>query len=76
MMTFCAASPCCWLELLIVVGAVMWLQRSRAYMLHGQNGVVLLNQGKTDEAIAELQKSVSLRPDFPSAHEALARAYR
>jgi rhomboid protease GluP len=60
---------------LLVVGAVMWLQRSRAYMLHGENGVVLLNQGKTDEAIAELQKSVSLRPDFPSVHEVLARAY-
>jgi tetratricopeptide (TPR) repeat protein len=60
---------------LLVVGTVMWLQRSRAYMLHGQNGVVLLNQGKTDEAIAELQKSVSLRPNFAPPHEVLARAY-
>jgi rhomboid protease GluP len=60
---------------LVMAGTVMWLQRSRAYMLHGENGVVLLNRGKTDEAIAELQKSVSLRPDFPSVHEVLARAY-
>ena len=60
---------------LLVVGGVMWLQRSRAYMLHGQSGVVLLGQGKTDEGIAELQKSVRLRPDFAAAHAALARAY-
>ena len=48
----------------LVVGGGMWLQRSRSYMLHGQNGVVLLGHGKADEGIAELQKSVSLRPDF------------
>jgi Tfp pilus assembly protein PilF len=53
----------------------MFLQRSRAYMLHGQNGVGLLEQGKTDEGIAELQKSVRLRPDFAPAHAALAHAY-
>jgi rhomboid protease GluP len=61
--------------ILLVVGGGMWLQRSRAYMLHGQNGVGLLGRGKTDEGIAELQKSVRLRPDFAPAHAALARAY-
>ncbi|MGO9573833.1 MAG: rhomboid family intramembrane serine protease [Terriglobales bacterium] len=60
---------------LLVVGGAMWLQRGHAYMLHGQNGVGLLGQGKTDEGIAELQKSVRLRPDFAPAHSALARAY-
>lgn len=60
---------------LIVVGGVTWLQRSRAYLLHGQNGVGLLDEGKPDEAIAELQKSVRQRPDFAAAHAALARAY-
>ena len=60
---------------LLVVGGVMWMQRSRAYLLHGQNGVGLLGQGKTDEGIAELQKSVRLRPDFAAGHAALARAY-
>jgi rhomboid protease GluP len=60
---------------LVVFGGVMWLQHSRAYMLYGQSGVGLLNQGKTDQAIAELQKSVNLRPDFAAAHGALARAY-
>jgi membrane associated rhomboid family serine protease/Tfp pilus assembly protein PilF len=60
---------------LIVAGVVMWLQHSRSYMLHGQNGVGLLGQGKTDEGIAELQKAVRLRPDFAPAHAALAHAY-
>ncbi|MGB0044698.1 MAG: rhomboid family intramembrane serine protease [Terriglobales bacterium] len=60
---------------LVVAGGVMWLQRSHAYMLHGQNGVDLLGQGKTDEGIAELQKSVRLQPNFAPAHAALARAY-
>jgi len=59
----------------LVAGGVMWLQRARAYMLHGQSGVMLLNEGKTDEAIAELQKSVRMRPGFAAAHEALASAY-
>jgi rhomboid protease GluP len=61
---------------ILVVGAgVTWLQRSHAYMLHGQNGVGLLSQGKTDEGIVELQKSVRLRPNFAPAHAALANAY-
>jgi rhomboid protease GluP len=63
------------LGVLLVVGGAMWLQRGHAYMLHGQNGVGLLGQGKTDEGIAELQKSVHLRSDFAPAHSALARAY-
>ncbi len=60
---------------LLVMGGVMGLQRSHGYMVHAQNGVALLDQGKTDEGIAELRKSVSLRPDFAAAHGALARAY-
>ncbi len=59
----------------LVAGGVMWLQHSHAYLLHGQNGVGLLGQGKTDEGIAELHKSVSLRPNFAPAHAALAQAY-
>ena len=61
--------------IVLVVGGVMWLQRSRAYMFHGQNGVALLDEGKSDAAIAELRKAVSLRPNFAAAHAALARAY-
>ncbi len=60
---------------LLVAGGIVWLQRSRAYMLHGQEGVILLNQGSTDEAIAELHKAVSQRPDFAAVHAALANAY-
>ena len=59
----------------IVGGGVMWLQHSRAFMLHAQNGVGLLDEGKADDAIAELQKTVKQRPDFAPGHEALARAY-
>jgi len=60
---------------LLVVGGVMGLQRSHGYMVHAQNGVALLDQGKTEEGIAELRKSVTLKPDFAAAHGALARAY-
>ena len=59
----------------IVAGAGMWLARSRAYLVHGQNGLTQLQRGKADDAIKELQKSVSQRPNFIPAHEALARAY-
>jgi rhomboid protease GluP len=59
----------------IVAGSVMWLQRSHGYMVHAQNGVELLHQGKTDAGIAELEESVRLRPNFSAAHAALARAY-
>jgi rhomboid protease GluP len=60
---------------LLVVGGIKWLQRSHGYVVHAQNGVAFLDQGKTEEGIAELQKSVSLRPNFVAAHAALARAY-
>ena len=60
---------------LVVVGGAAFLQRTRAYMLHGQNGVGLVGRGKTDEGIAELQESVRLRPNFAPAHAALAQAY-
>jgi membrane associated rhomboid family serine protease/Tfp pilus assembly protein PilF len=60
---------------LLVAGGVMWLQHSHSYLLHGQNGVGLLNHGKTDAAIAELEKSARLRPDFAAVHAALASAY-
>jgi rhomboid protease GluP len=59
----------------LVYGGVAWLQRSHGYMVHAQNGVRFLDEGKTDEAIAELRKSVSLKPDFATVHGALARAY-
>lgn len=59
----------------IVAGTVLWLQHARAYMVHAQNGVGFLNAGKSDQAIAELRKTVAQRPDFAPGHAALARAY-
>ncbi len=59
----------------LVVAGAMWLQHSRGYLSHGQIGVDLLRQGKTEQGIAELQKSVKLRPNFAPAHAALANAY-
>jgi len=59
----------------IVAGGAMWLQRSRSYLVHAQNGVSRLAAGNTDNAIKELQKSISSRPNFVPAHAALARAY-
>jgi membrane associated rhomboid family serine protease/Tfp pilus assembly protein PilF len=59
----------------MVAGGVMWLQHARSYMVHAQKGVELLNEGEPDEAVAELRKTVSQRPDFAPGHEALARAY-
>jgi membrane associated rhomboid family serine protease/Flp pilus assembly protein TadD len=60
---------------LVVSGGAIWVQRSSAYLVHGQNGVGLLEQGKTAEGIAELQRSVRMRPNFAPAHAALAQAY-
>jgi tetratricopeptide (TPR) repeat protein len=44
-------------------------------MQYGRSGVEFLQPGKADEGIAELQKSVRLRPNFAPAHETLADAY-
>lgn len=59
----------------IVGCTVMWLQHSHAYMVHAQNGIEFLNAGKSDQAIAELRKTVTERPEFVPGHAALARAY-
>jgi tetratricopeptide (TPR) repeat protein len=59
----------------LVAGGGLWLGRSRAFLVHGQNGVERLAAGDSDNAIRELQKSVRQRPDFIAAHAALARAY-
>src|ERR1019366_4043074 len=63
------------IAVLLVAGAMMWLQRARAYMFHGQSGVSLLTEGKPDAAIEELQTSIRQRPDYAPTHAALARAY-
>jgi len=60
---------------LLVTGGVFWLYRSHAYLAHGRKGADLLDQGKVNEAIAELQKTVTLRPNFAAGHATLSRAY-
>jgi rhomboid protease GluP len=59
----------------IVAGSGFVLARSRAYLVHGQRGVLRLQNGNTADAIKELQQSVSRRPNFIPTHEALAHAY-
>jgi len=59
----------------LVAVSIFWLERSRGYLVHAQNGVELLNEGKTDAAIQELKKATGMRPDFAATHGALARAY-
>jgi rhomboid protease GluP len=59
----------------LVAGGGFWLAHSRAYLVHGQNGVARLGAGDAEAGIRELQKSVKERPDFIPAHLALARAY-
>lgn len=59
----------------IVLGAVFWLRQSRASAVHAQAGFRLLNAGKSDEAIVELQKAVRQSPDNLAYHGALSQAY-
>ena len=60
---------------LIILLAGFGLARSRSYLVHGRRGLTQLQQGKADDAIKELQKSVRQRPNFIPTHEALAQAY-
>lgn len=60
---------------LIVFGSGAWLYWSRSYLVHASRGEELLDENKTDEAIAEMQRSIQQRPDYLPAHFALAHAY-
>jgi tetratricopeptide (TPR) repeat protein len=59
----------------LVAGGVFWLARSRAYLVHQENGFDRLKAGDPDAAIRELQKSARQKPDSVDTHEALAEAY-
>lgn len=60
---------------LVVGGGIQWLQRTRTYMIHAQRGFQFLQQNKTDQAIAELEAAIRLRPDYADARAELGRAY-
>jgi membrane associated rhomboid family serine protease/Flp pilus assembly protein TadD len=60
---------------LMVSMGVGWLRQTHSYLAHAQSGAMLLSEHKTGEAIAELEASVRLRPDFVPARFELARAY-
>jgi rhomboid protease GluP len=60
---------------LIVFGSGAWLYRSRSYLVHASREEELLDENKTDQAIAEIQRSIQQRPDYLPAHFALAHAY-
>jgi len=60
----------------VLVGlGVFWLQHSRSYLIHAQNGANLLRERKNDQAITEFQTALRQRPDFVPARFELARAY-
>lgn len=59
----------------LITGGALWLGRSRAYLVHRENGLAHLNAGDLDEAIRELQNSARQKPDSADTHAALAEAY-
>ncbi len=61
--------------IVLVYGGAAWLHHSHAYVLHAATGQRLLDEKKTEQAIAELQTAVRQRPGYVPAHYALARAY-
>ena len=65
----------CLLVLLVVGASWAWVRQSRGFLVVAQRGALLLQQGKTDEAIVELQRAVRMRPDYTDAHFELAHAY-
>jgi tetratricopeptide (TPR) repeat protein len=61
--------------LVAVVGGVAWLNHLRGYIAHTERGNALLRENKSNQAVAELQTALQLRPDYLPAHFSLAHAY-
>lgn len=59
----------------VLAGGVLWVRHSQSYAQDAQDGMTLLLEGKTDQAIAELERAVRARPDFAPARYSLAHAY-
>ena len=58
-----------------LAGSAFWVQRTRGFVIIAQRGIELLDQGKTDEAIVNLQRAVTYQPNNPDIHFYLAHAY-
>jgi rhomboid protease GluP len=61
--------------LLLIAGGIKWLQHSRGYLSSTDQARESLTDGKTKDAIAQLETVVRERPDYLPAHLELARAY-
>lgn len=61
--------------LTLVGGGVLWLQHSRGYVGAMNQADQLLDDSKTNDAIAKLNAVVRQRPEYWPAHLQLARAY-
>jgi len=59
----------------MVGGGIKWIQYSGGWIVHAQRAFTLLQQHKTDQAIAELQTTVRLRPEYIPARVELGRAF-
>jgi rhomboid protease GluP len=60
---------------LAIFGGARWLEKSRGPLVHASRGMMLLQEKKTDAAVAEFQKAVALQPGYLPAQYQLARAY-
>jgi len=60
---------------LALAGITFGLERSRGYVIHVRHGNELLIDRRYDEAIAELQTAVRMRPSYLPARLNLAHAY-
>lgn len=65
----------CAVVLMIVAGCAQWTLHARGFITFAQRGNMLLAQGKTDEAIAELQRAIKKRPNYAQSHFMLAHAF-
>ena len=61
--------------LVVVFGGTAWLRHSRSPVIHVQRGAMFLRQNQNDQAIAELQIAIRMRPDDVFAHFELGHAY-
>lgn len=65
----------CLTVLALLLGLGQLVVRSRGYVVLAARGSDLMQQGKTDEAIAVLERASKIHPELADAHLDLAHAY-